>query len=603
MKTLQELQSVGCIPYNVGERKNWKAVTVSEFVNFSAEEKESVQAVVLDNSIWVATENRESPSRSNAVYSYDGKHIGFFNRQNFKFSINEIKDNSLLAIKILNIKEGQNMAEVTMGNAFEEALNQAQSEPKKMDFGGNAPKAPKSEQEKAADKARKEAERARKEQELANEANKIKHIGEVANTNFQIDPKFIDNNQKRGRLLGFFVNSDPVVKISLKQTPVNTGTEAAPKYQLRPGVSLTPEQNAKFANGTKKIENKFMECNTDVTFKESAPSGIVAGIVVTPLMTEITHESELDGKRTWTGECATDTAMSMRVLSKEALYAFLELNYNKKIKEDESIPNHTTLIVRSSLVKSKNAKPMGSSAEKPTYRTRITAEGRQLLVQGNFFPLHTYKTITLSGATAEEKQLANNNFSALMKQFEASKVAKKDGTMPVPKGEFSAEAKETFHIVQDKCDPSKGLYVCESSIVDANARITCKPFGAKANSEMTIDVVALPARVAKESKDGTTVRYVYDKIGYKEGALTDPKYADFQQRVLAAAGTSDFTVIADKAAAQKRVSRTGSSTGTKVAADRVSGLEMLSARANTNAKFDNAMSLAEIFESFNNAGI
>lgn len=602
MKTLEELKELGCIPKNVVECKNYHATTVSEFGNFSAEEKEGVNAVILDNSIWVATPDRKSPVRADAVYSYDGEHFGFFNRQNYKFSINELVNDSLIAVKILNIKEDSRMSEINMDNGFEAALNEEVGKPVKMDLGDNAPKAAMTPQEKAQKKAANDAAKARKQQELANEVNKIKNLG--MGSNFKIDPKFIDNNQKKGRLLGFFTMTDPVVKVSLKQTPINTGTDAAPHYQLRAGVQLDAEHQERFKNGAKKIEAKYLECKTDVVFKEAAPSQIVAGVVKTPFITEITHESELDGQKTWTADCAEDTTTSFRVLPKEALYAYLELNYNKRIKEDESIPNHTTLVVRSSAVTSKSAKPMGSSAAKPVYRTRIVADGsRPVLVHGNYFPLNTFRTVLLAGASEEEKVLANNNFAALIKQYESSKMPKKDGTLPVPKGDFSDEAKALFQEDTAKSNPSTGLYVCTSSIVNQGAAIQCKPFGTSAKSEVMMEVTALPVRVAKETKDKTQVRYAYEKVSYKESALTDPKYADIIARITAAAEVNDFSVIADKAVAQKRASRSGSSTGTKVASDLVSGLEMLSARANTNAKFDSAMSMAEIFDAFNNAGI
>lgn len=604
MITLKELQDLGCLPKELVVCKKYQATTVSDYGNCSDEEKKKAHAVVLDKSIWVATPNREPPLRANVVYSYDGKVFGLWTRQNQSFCTMEFTGNSLVTNNIIFHKEDMDMSELNLnGMDFEQAVDAAASqEPKKMDIGSVAGAASaKSEAEKKKSKQEAEARRIQKENIIQKEVSEIRSIASRTQSGFKVDPKFIDNNRRKGRFLGFFVGADEVVKVSLKQTPINSGNAGAPHYSLRNGVTLPPELEKKFAGGTKNIGSKYLESKTDIVFKQAAPSNIVAGIVKTPQMSELTHKEELDGSKEWTADKANDNSFIVRVLPKEALFAYLELNYDKKIMEDESIPNHTTLAVKMNKVVSKNAQ-VGTSAAKVAYRTRIVAEGRQTFVAGNYFPLETYDTVLLGAASAEEKRLANNNFSALMKQFSAAPRTNRDGSPQPKKGDFSEEAQQLFNVVDSESDPNKDLYVCTSSIVDKGASIACKPFGSRAKDEMTIDITELPVREAKDTKEGASTRYTYRKSKFNEGnnpAINDTKYAGFIQRVTEATGDADFVALASKA---KKTSKTSSKpTAAKSASDRISGLEMLALRGSSEVKVDQASSIQDIFEAFNNA--
>lgn len=599
--TLQELIALGCVPQNLVECKKYSAATSSQLGNFSDEEKAKVQAVVLDNSIWVATPDREPPVRANVVYSHDGEVFGFWNRRNHSFSTLELNAGSLVATKIFSLKEENNMAELNIDDAFKEAAESAA--PQKMNI-GDAPKpaAAKTDAEKQAEKAERERKKQAKEVQLQQQASEIKHLASRSGATYKLDPKYIDNNRHYGRFLGFFTATDPVVKVSLKQTPVNSGTEANPHYTLKPGVTLPTEVEKKFDNGAKNIGAKYLVCKTDVVFKQAGPSSIVAGVVKTPALTEITSIQELDGSRVFNADCADNKSMVMKVLPKEALYAYLELNYDKRIQEDESIPNHTQLFVKSSEVKPKDATKGTATAQKQ-YRTRIVAEGRSTFVEGNFFPLETYDKVILGSATAEQKTLANNNFAALLKQYNAEPRTNASGEKSAPKGEMSAEALEMFHTVDAESVPAKGLYVCESAIVNKGQAVQCKPYSSK-DKDLRMDVTALPVREAVESKDGTTTRYVYRKSAFDaptSTALTDNAYASFIQRVTAAGEDVDFAAVARKAKKDSAKSRKPATT--KTVADRVSGLEMLALRASKEVKVDAAMDIDSIFSTFRDATV
>lgn len=600
---LTSLQKSGALPDDLVVCKRYKATTLSELGKCSDEQKANVKAVVLDSCAWVATPARRPPSTADVVYSHDGMNqFGFWNRQNFSFSLMELVNGSLVATKIINLKGENIMASTDFEKDLESAFNEAaQSGPSKINMDGE-PKvgSATADDDKEAKKREREIKKQQKEMEFTRQANEIKSLASRANANYSIDPKFIENNRRRGRLLGFFTATDPVVKMSLRQTPINTGTPASPHYTLRPGVTLTSDVSEKFADGTKNIGAKYLNCETDIVFREAGPSTIVAGIVKTPAMTEISNLSELDGSRKWDQSAADSTTSVVKVLSKEALYAYLELNYDKTIQEDESIPGHTKLTIRTNEVKPKDI--AGSSAAKRKFRTRIIADGRPTLVEGNYFPLETYDTINLATATAEERQAANANFAALLKQYNAKPKTNSKGEISPQKGEFSEEAKKMFEQDSTKSNPTIGAFVCTSAIVDKGETVQCKSYLSRGKNVMAKDVTKLPARKMVESKDGTSVRYVYVKSKFNEGpnpAINDSKYAAFIKRVTDASDGVDFASIASKA---KKTSRSSSRTRTTVsAADKISGLEMIQLRSNNTIEVDGTASINDIFEAFRDA--
>lgn len=595
---LKDLQKNGSLAANLVVCKNYSATTVSELGKYSDEQKAKVSAVVLDNSIWVATPNREPPARADSVYSHDGTNFGFWNRKNHSFSTMELLNGSLVATKIINLKGETNMSEVNLEASLEEAFSKAGMEdtPEKMNL-GELPKANSQEEdaEKAEKKRAAEQRRMEKEAKLNHQAQEIKALASRANTNYTIDPKFIENNRRKGRLLGFFVGADPVVKMSLKQTPINSGTTAAPKYTLRPGVNLDADLSKKFADGTKNIGAKYLQCKTDIVMREAAPSTIVAGAVKIPAMTEISNISELDGSRKWDQSAAESDATVLKVLPKEALYAYLELNFNKVIQEDESIPGNTKILVRTTEVKAKDV--AGSSAAKRKFRTRLVAEGRSTFVDGNYFPLETYDTVNLGSAGSEDRKLANNNFAALVKQYNAAPRTNKNGETAAKKGDFSEEASAMFQISDSNA--SRGEYVCTSAIVDKGTTYQCRTFSSRGKTELKMDITRLPVREVKESKDGTSVRYTYRKSKFNAGpnpAISDPKYASFIDRISKAANGVDFETIATNA---KKESRAATKPRAVVsAADKISGIEMLGLRANTTVDVDSVSNIEDIFAAF-----
>ena len=368
-------------------------------------------------------------------------------------------------------------------------------------------------------------------------------------------------------------------------------------------MTLDPETQKRFQGGVKNIGAKYLECKTDIVMRQAGPGSIVAGIVKTPAMTELTSYDDATQARDFTADCVENHTTVLKVLPKEALFPYLELNYDKKIPEDESIAGNTMLAVKSTEVKSKGASK-GTSAPIKQFRTRIVAEGRSLFTAGNYFPTETYDTVSLSYATEEDKVLANNNFAALMKQLNAKPVQRANGQFSAPKGELSEEAKAMFSVDEANSDPSKALYSCTSSIVNGGAVIQCKPFGAKKNDELMIDVTALPVRETKENKDGTTTNYHYRKSKFNEGndpAINRNEYADFIARVTAAADGVNFETIINKA---KKASRSASKPKASTSvADRISGLEMLALRSANDVKVDGTSSIADIFEAFRNAQV
>lgn len=608
--TLKELQKLGCLSSNLVICKKYTAMSLSDFEKCSDDLKKEVQAVVLDNSIWVATPNREPPVRAESVYSYDGKNFGLWKRQNHSFAMLELVNGSLVATKNITLMEERNMGNIDLGATDLAAELNAESAklegtPQKMSVEGTiAPAAKKSDAEKAADKQRREAARKEREAKLERDADGIKKFAHNNGTQFYANPKFVDNNRKYGRFLGFFVSSDPVVKMSLKQTPINSGSAGNVIYTARQDVTLTKEQAEKLAAG-KNIGAKYLECKTDIVVRQAGPGSLVAGIVKTPQLTEISSYDVATNKdaQTFNSDCANDHTTILKVLSKEALFAYLELNYDKKIKEDESIKNSTMLTVKSTEVKSANA-VAGTTATARQFRTRIVAEGRQLFTPGNYFPLETYDTVSIAASNAAEKELLNNNFSALLKQYNSKPRTKADGSTPAPKGEFSAEANKMFTMDSGKSDTNKGLYVCTSAVVNNGEVIQCKPFGARGKDAPMMDVTELPIRVVKPSKHGESVTYSYKKSKFNEGdnpAIGRNEYQAFINRVTEAADGVEFATLA---ASAKKVSRTASKPKTSVSvADRISGIDMLSLRSAKESKVDNAASINDLFDAFRNGQV
>lgn len=632
---LEELKSLGCVPENLIVCKKYAATTESQLGNYSDEEKANVKAVILDNSIWVATPDRVAPSKADVVYSHDGKHFGFWNRQNFSFSHLELITDSLVAKSIINLlKEDDYMSgtkkapevNLDVGDVFagdtqnaaepsavvelsmEEAFANASDDgPKKMDLGEPVtPKATKTEAEKAAEKEARERKAAEARAKYIREQNEIKSVAERSGLNAKVDAKFIENNFRYGRLLGFFVGTDPTVKISLVQTPINTGDKSHPKYTLRPGVTLNDDQKKKFKDGAVNIGSKYLECKTDIRFSQAAPSGIVAGVIKTPLLTELTSMSDLDGEKQFTAECAENHTMIVRVLQKEAMFPYLEFNYNKRIREDESIPNSTVISVKISPVNSTDA-VRGTSVATKKFRSSFKADGRKVLVHGNYFPLSTYRTITLAAATREERELANNNFAALLKQHAAPPRKLSNNTMSAPKGPFSDEAQQKFNVLEQESNYAIGKYVCESALVNRGAVETCKPFDASAKDTMTMDIVKLPVRNATLNKDGTTTKYTYDKINFGDAdstTLTDTEYKGFIDRVLAACNPgTEFASIVKKALQDKKTVTRASRSTSRSAYDDMTGLQQLAVRMSPSAQVDSGVGRDALFAAIANAAV
>lgn len=499
------------------------------------------------------------------------------------------------------------MSNVDMNASLEEQLKRELEggAPEKMDIeGAPAPKKVESDAEKEQKKKEREQKAKEREQKEAAQANQILGFAKRSGANYIRNDRFVQNNQQYGRFLGFFTATDPVVKVSLKQTPINSGTPQAPKFTLRPGVTLDADLKAKFADGTKNIGSKYLECKTDVVFRQAGPSTVVAGIVKTPAMTEITSLQQLETMQEWNSDCVSDKTTVLKVLPKEALYSYLELNYDKKISEDESIPGATELIVRSTEVKSKDGK--GTGANQVSYRTRIVASGRSLFTKGNYFPLETYDTVNVHAASEEEKVLANNNFGALLKQYNAAPRQNANGQVAPAKGEFSEEAKALFKKDDANSNDAIKSYACTSSIVNAGAAISCKTFDAKGKNPEMMVVNELPVREIAPSKDGKPVRYVYRKSKFNEGvnpAITRTEYQAFIQRVTAAGDNIDFEQIAAKA---KKTSKTASRSRAKTvtASDRISGIDMIALRSNANVSVDNhAGKIEDIFAMFSQAAV
>ena len=123
--TLQSLQELGCLSSNLEVCHKYKATSYSEFRKCSDDEKKKVKAVVLDNSVWVATPNREPAVRADVVYSYDGTNFGLWNRQLHSFSIMELVNDSLVATKNISLMEGDsNMSEqkLDLGGSLAEEM-------------------------------------------------------------------------------------------------------------------------------------------------------------------------------------------------------------------------------------------------------------------------------------------------------------------------------------------------------------------------------------------------------------------------------------------------------------------------------------------------
>lgn len=607
--TLKELQELGCLSSNLAVCKKYSAMTATDFEKCSDEKKKDVKAVVLNNSIWVATPHREPPVRADVVYSYDGTHFGLWKHQSHSFTILELVDNSLVATKNISMEERKmgnlDLNESDLAAQLSAEAAKAEAAPQKMSVEGAAAPAPKkSDEEKAADKQRREQARKEKEARIEQAADGIRRFAHNNGTQFFADPKFVDNNRRYGRFLGFLVASDPVVKLSLKQTPINFGSAADVRYAKRQDVTLTKEQEERLAAG-KSIGAKYLECKTDIVIRQAGPGSIIAGIVKTPQLTEISsYEVATDSsKQVFNADCAKDHTTILKVLNKEALYAYIELNYDKIIKEDESIKDNTRLIVKSTAVKSANA-VKGTAATTRQYRTRIVADGRQLFTPGNYFPLETYDTVSIAASNAEEKELLNNNFSALLKQYNQKPRQTADGKLSTPKGEFSDEANKMFTMDTSKSDTNKGLYVCTSAIVNNGAVVQCKPFGARGKDTIMMDVTALPVRIVKEKKTGDSVSYAYRKSKFNEGA--DPaiernEYKGFIERVEAAADGVEFATIA---ASAKKASRAASKPKTSTSvADRISGLDMLALRSAKEAKVDGAATITDLFDAFRNSQV
>lgn len=562
MLTLGYLQSLGVLPGDYQSVVSKYTTCISEFLKNGNKEPEK-GPVVVDGCVWIATRNRMPAVKADTVYSCNGEQIGCWKRSELSFFFQELAGNLLITKKV--IKGGNLMSAVDVNQGLEDMLNGVgqeeifdgeQSTPVGMNLdelskelesiggesSGDAQRIDAFESHEAesdangTDSAISEEVKLRREAKEAEKKAVYQEITRVAGKGVTLNEAAILTNLQKGRLIGFIVKTPEVIKPSLKKKPV----EGPNGKRILNQLGQRDANIVKKFNDGKSVAAKYLEREASWVLQQSKPGKIVGMIIKTPTNTEMSVLSDDTGKVTKIDAADTTSDFQIKILESEAAYAYLAVNYEDAIKEDESVlgaDKATTLQIFRAYTQPRDST---GEAERPKVKTVLKLQKHEgvretLLTDGNFFPMETYETASISTTDTAVKRLLNNNFAACVASYK-----KKMGSEDAP-------ALGAGQLVLDGADGEKALVVAKSGTVQGSFEsLTSEwvdgnkvPDIAKYDSKtVKIQDVRLPLREEATTKTGTAI-YRYkkvkmDDVDNEHCALKDARYA----RLIKATGLS-----------------------------------------------------------------
>lgn len=514
MITLKHLQDVGALPVVLEDVKFSSGITLSNAI--SSEKDKSLntkEPVILDHCIWAATKDRMPLVKADVVYSCDGKSLGSWNRATLSFTKMHFDADRLVPIKQFKFKEDSKMdakANAEIMSQLEGIIGENEGVQKVHGFDEQEEK----KETKELTPEQKEAKAAR-EAKLAAKRSEIDAIKKRGEGTVVEHSRHIINNKDKGRLLFFITKKNPVVKVSLSKTPI-IGPDGKPVLSK----SATPEARKKYESG-KKVDASQLERESKFTFSEAKPPTPIGMVVKTPAATEAAL-TEVFADKLEINKVDDPNAFVVNVMSKETFFPYLAFNYDGVIREAEDILGKKATVLRQvmtqKMVEGKNGGPDNLIIQSSIKADPIEGVRKSLFVEGNYFPLETYVTSPVATADAETKKLLNNNFAALIKNFNTPRANSTKGV--IAEGQIGENGLVT--IVKE--DKETLEYEVTSKFVDGG-----EPISVKSYYDKNVDVadVRLPLRKVTKNENTGKIRYTYvtNTLESENGPLNDPKYA------------------------------------------------------------------------------
>lgn len=466
--TLNELQSIGALSTTLGEVSFDKAVPLSVILGMSkSEQAEFDGAVVVDDCAWVATVRKTPIDRAKVIHccSKDGK-LGQYRRDSRTYYYKELLDGSLTTTNLFKLEE-KRMANMNLD------IDMASLEADMKSMGMEAGTAPATGFEDAAAPAA-SADGAKRvnhvaiHNRLVAEARKKAGGGAIVN---RMDN--IINNQLNGRLLAFITKTDSVTKAAIQQTKDKAGNVIA----------------------------------KDVVFKNARPGQIKGIIVATPAGSEVAL-TKLTQQEAMIAD-SKNTTMELHFMGIESAYTYLATNYDGKIRESEAVLGDKASEIN---VKVKAAEKDGETTIKSQLVLANKDKRNSLLVEGNYYPIRAYKTLSTVDMSAEDAAIADLNVKALFKE----------------KTKYEDLSDASKANVQESGDSVTTTWF------DKGAAITVKRYDDK---DANVTDVRVPVRTAKVTKSGT-VQYKFE-YSTPEEIVASTKY----EKIVKATGLSQDTIL------------------------------------------------------------
>lgn len=508
MITLANLQERGAILGSLVtvSMKDTVSVSVAEKMSES-ERAHSMGAVVADGAVWVATVSAIPVLEAKNVYSSDGEFVYRWNGASERFeTMALIGDRLHTTNHIIIHKEEERMSTLNLDNlGLEEALASAGvGEAKPLNSFSDAPKEP---PKASGDGIQIDAIRSRLS---------------TGNENLVLSGDIVRCNYLNGRLFGYIVSTDDVVKLQSVKEAIK---DANGKPHLKAGAS----EKAKAAYAQNKRVS-LAECETQkvLHWKDAKPTlkGVIIG---TPVGTEVSL-----GKVGTANDAKVDesnTTLMVRTMPIDLAVAYVNFNYAGTIKESREVMGNAAGDVNIvNVIATKTDKSTG--VQKQYVRSswkHDRAKRKTLIVPGNFFPLKVYKAKSTQDLNAEDRIALNLNVEAIISKC-------KD------QSELSQETQGLFTVQPD------GSY--KSVWFDNGRAIEVSPFYGEKDDR--IANVRVPVREKTKSKDGQKDVYKFSYYGLDDlenGPMARPE----TKKILAAIGkeAAEFKEMIEKTMTSK----------------------------------------------------
>ena len=271
-----------------------------------------------------------------------------------------------------------------------------------QNFAGGDDKAAKAEEAKAKRKA--------------NEAARAALIGTISDATKDValaDTTYLQEfNKHTGEVVAHVVDHTACVKYAVKNVFV---LDAAGKKQL--GPSATAEDKEKFAAG-KSVPKSAYLTKPELELRE-APVSKSLGVVIKMRKGGIVPESDLRQANKEIQFNKESKDMVTVPLSIDAAVHFIRAYFGGEIKESEKTHGASAGTLKAKTVIKDYKKKGETTTSKKTVNSLVPSNRKKILMEGNYIPRKSYKTVPLSkivsGDQALKDEAAKSLFSGLFK--------------------------------------------------------------------------------------------------------------------------------------------------------------------------------------------